>query len=76
MTTEIKNERELEFIFFCIENTAKKLGLPADRLYEALKNSGLLLDYLVANYEALHTQGKEYIVADLIETMRETGVDV
>lgn len=76
MATEIRNERELEFIFFCIENTAKKLGVPAERLYDALKKSGLLLDYLVANYEALHTQGKDYIVNDLIDTMKDAGVQL
>lgn len=76
MTMEIKNERELEFIFFCIENTAKKLNVPAEHLYDKLKESGILLDYLAANYEALHTQSKDYIVADLIDTMKETGVSV
>lgn len=76
MTTEIKNERELEFIFFCIENTAKKLNVPAERLYDKLKESGILLDYLAANYDVLHTQSKDYIVADLIDTMKETGVSL
>lgn len=76
MATELRTERELEFIFFCIENTAKTLGVPGEHLYDKLKESGLLLDYLVANYDVLHTQGKEYIVADLIDTMKETGVSV
>lgn len=33
---KIKNEKELEFIVFCIENTAAKLGVNAERVYRAL----------------------------------------
>lgn len=33
-------------------------------------------NYIVANYEALHTQGKEYILEDILETMKERDVEV
>ena len=37
MTDEkIKNSRELEFAVFCIENVAAKLGVDAERVYQAL----------------------------------------
>ena len=36
MTNEkIKNSRELEFAVFCIENVAAKLGVDAERVYQA-----------------------------------------
>ena len=36
MTDEkIKNSRELEFAVFCIENVAAKLGVNAERVYQA-----------------------------------------
>ena len=31
----IKNSRELEFAVFCIENIAARLGVNAERVYEA-----------------------------------------
>ena len=36
MTNEkIKNSSELEFAVFCIENVAAKLGVDAERVYQA-----------------------------------------
>lgn len=66
--------RELEFVIFAIENTAARLALPAPQLYDALDAAGLVDDYLAANYDVLHTQGREYIVDDLVETMQAKGV--
>lgn len=39
------------------------------------KKSDILYKYIVPNYEILHTQGKEYIVEDIIAVMKEEGVD-
>ncbi|MDO5423988.1 MAG: DUF3791 domain-containing protein [Eubacteriales bacterium] len=73
----IKNVNELEFVIFCIENTAERLGVDARLVYEALaKKSGILNGYLVPEYEILHTQSKEYIVDDILELMKERGVEV
>ena len=33
---KIKNMNELEFAVFCIENVAMKLGVDAERVYQAL----------------------------------------
>ena len=35
---KIKNSSELEFVVFCIENVAAKLGVDAERVYQALLN--------------------------------------
>ena len=32
---KIKNSSELEFVVFCIENVAAKLGMDAERVYQA-----------------------------------------
>lgn len=74
---KIKNLRELEFVVFCIENIASKLGVNAERVYQALaEKSDILNGYIVPEYEVLHTQGKEYIVDDLLDVMKERGVEV
>lgn len=73
----IRNEKELEFAIFCIENVALRLGKSAERVYEALAvNSDILNGYIIPCYDALHTQGKEYIVEDILNVMRERGVTV
>ena len=71
----IENSRELEFAIFCIENVAAYLKRDAKEVYTMLtKDSNILNSYIVPEYEMLHTQGKEYIVNDIVEVMRERGV--
>lgn len=73
---EINNMQELEYVIFCIENIAEKLKKKADQIYvELTEKSNILNDYIVPEYEMLHTQGKEYIVNDIIEVMKERGVE-
>lgn len=73
---KIKDMQELEFAIFCIENVAKKLQKTADQIYVALvEKSNILHDYIVPVYEILHTQGKEYIINDIIEVMKERGAE-
>lgn len=74
---KIKNSTELEFVVFCIENVADKLGVNAKRVYQAFAGeSNILHGYIVPEYDILHTQSREYIVNDLIDVMKERGVEV
>lgn len=74
---KIKNPRELEFAVFCIENVALELGVGAERVYQAFtQKSNILNGYIIPTYEALHTQGREYIVNDLLAVMNERSVVV
>ena len=77
MGGKIKNSNELEFVVFCIENVATKLGVEAERIYQTFtEQSDILHGYIVPEYEVLHTQSREYIVDDLIDVMKEKGVEV
>ena len=69
--------RELEFAVYCIENVAAALGKPSGDVYRALSGGdGILHQYIVPSYDVLHTQGKDYIVSDIMEVMAERGVSV
>jgi len=71
----INSFRELEFAVFCVENVASQLGISGEEVYKELtEQSDILYDYIVASYDVLHTQGKEYIVEDIIDIMKEKGV--
>lgn len=73
----IRNDRELEFAVFCIENVADAIGKPSDAVYRALTGHGDILNqYIVPSYDVLHTQGRDYIVNDIREVMAERGVRV
>ena len=67
--------KELEFAIFCIENIASRLHVDAQKVYVALsEQTNILNDYIIPEYEVLHTQSKDYIVDDIIDVMHERGV--
>lgn len=74
---KITTSNELEFVVFCVENVAQRLGVDAEAAYAALVDkSNILNDYIIPEYEALHTQSKDIIVDDILDVMRERGVTV
>ena len=63
------------FAVFCIEAVADALNTTGDKVYRMLTDESDILDnYIVPCYDVLHTQGKEYIVEDLLEFMQRRGV--
>jgi hypothetical protein len=63
------------FAVFCIEALADELKMPGDKIYKLLTEGSDILDgYIVPCYDVLHTQGKSYIVRELIELMQKRGV--
>ncbi|MDR3295315.1 MAG: DUF3791 domain-containing protein [Clostridiales Family XIII bacterium] len=63
------------FAVFCIEQLAVDLGLAGDVVYKMLVDDSDILDtYIVPCYDALHTQGRDWIVDDLKDVMRRRGM--
>ena len=67
---------ELEFAIFCIESVAARLGVSAQKVYDAWCGADILDGYVIALYDPLHTQGKEYIVNELLEVMEERNLKI
>ncbi|WP_304334107.1 DUF3791 domain-containing protein [Conchiformibius steedae] len=67
----IPSSKELEFALFCIDFVAKELNISPEIIYKKLNESGLLQNYIIDNYEVLHSLGKDYLVADIIALMTE-----
>ena len=62
---------KIHFCVFCIENVARALGKTGTQMYDELEKSGLIENYILAHFDALHTQSKEYIVNDIIEALNQ-----
>ena len=63
------------FAVFCIEALADELNMTGDEIYIMLTEKSDILDsYIVPFYDVLHTQGKAFIVNDLMELMQNRGV--
>jgi hypothetical protein len=71
--TEMTSEQSF-FAVFCIESLADELRTTGDKVYLMLtEKSDILDDYILPCYDALHTQGKDYIVQELKEIMKKRG---
>lgn len=67
----------LEYVLFCIEGLAKKLGKDGREVYQILtEDSDILNSYIVPSYDLLHTQGKDYIIEDILDVMKKRGLTV
>ncbi len=75
--TNTQEFKELEFAVFCIENVAKELTIEGSEAYDMLAvQTDILQNYIIPCYDVLHTQGKEYIVNDLIDMLKAKGVSL
>lgn len=75
--TNTQEFKELEFAVFCIENVAKELTVDGTAAYDMLAvQTDVLQNYIIPCYDVLHTQGKEYIVNDLIDMLKAKGVSL
>ncbi len=67
--------KQLEFAVFCVESTAERLGRPGNEVYNMFTEKSDILDnYIIPHYDVLHTQGKGYIVNDLLDYMKDKGL--
>ena len=66
----------LDFITFCVGSLSDSLHKSASQVYEALRSTGVLNDYILPCYDVLHTFSKEYLVEELTEVLKERGADI
>ena len=65
--------KELSFTIFLIYQLAEAWEKTPARVYEILKESGILEEYILPCYDTLHTMGSQYLVEDLTELATEKG---
>ena len=66
---------ELNFAVFCIEGIAERLAENGANIYQILRyKSNILNEYIIKHYDTLHTQGKEYIIDDILSLMSDEGI--
>ena len=59
----------LTFVSTCIEATARTLGVSYLEVYKRMKRLGMIENYILPNYETLHTESRENLVTDMIDCM-------
>lgn len=66
----------LDFIVFLLNRLSRLWGKTTPDAYDALKKSGALDDYVLPNWEVLHSEGTEALLADVTGYVRAHGVAV
>lgn len=67
-------KKELTFSIFILYSLADKWKMSPAAVHKILNQTRILDDYIISCYDVLHTQGKEYLVEDITEFVREKGV--
>lgn len=55
---------KLEFLIYCIEEYKRRYGTTGRETYNIFERSGASR-YIIDHYDALHTAGVEYTLADI-----------
>lgn len=69
-------KKELTFVVFILYVLGQHWNMTTLEVYEILDSTGILDDYIIKCYDVMHTLGKEYLVEDISEFVREKGIDV
>ena len=66
----------LEFITFAIGSVAERLQKSPSEIYKIFRQSNVIAGYLVPAYDVLHTFGRQYLVDDVLDFIKEKGVNL
>lgn len=69
-------KKELTFVVFILHALGQHWNMTTPEVYDILNSTGILDDYIIKCYDVLHTLGKEYLIEDITEFVREKGIDV
>ena len=70
------DDNQLKFSIFIINQIAQAFQKPTAVVYKLLSESGILDDYIIECYDALHTLGREYLIEDITGLLEERGVAI
>ena len=57
------------FVATCIEEVAAFLDKDFEEVFDLFEKHGIIDNYIVKHYETLHTESRQHIIEDLIETL-------
>ncbi len=64
-----KEQIVMAFVATCIETTARHLGVSYLDVYNRMERVGMIENYIVPNYEPLHSESREVLAERMIECL-------
>lgn len=65
-----KEQVVMAFVATCIETTARQLGTDYAEIFRRMERVGMIEDYILPNYEPLHSESREVLAERLIECLK------
>lgn len=65
-----KEQIVMAFVATCIEATARVLNVNYSDVYKRMNRVGMIENYIVPNYEPLHSESREVLVDRLLECLK------
>ena len=64
-----KNQVMMTFVATSIEATARFLGVSYSEIYQRMNRVGMIDNYILPNYEPLHSESREVLAARMLECL-------
>ena len=64
-----EQERIIIFVSSCVESVAERLGCKATEVHRRMERVGLIHDYIIPYYDTIHTESRENVTSDILETL-------
>ncbi len=64
-----KEQVIMAFVATCIETTARRLDTDYNEIYQRMERVGMIDNFIVPNYEPLHSESREVLADRLIECL-------
>ena len=65
-----EQDRIYTFVCSCIESASVLADCKASDMYRRMSRVGLIHDYIIPCYDTLHTESRENVTADIMETLK------
>lgn len=64
-----KEQVVMAFVATCIETTARYLNTGYNEVFERMERVGMIDNYILPNYEPLHSESREILAERLVECL-------
>ena len=71
-----KDEIIMGFVVSCIEDVADTLGVDYLEVYRRMDTVKMIDEYIIPNYEVLHSESRKNVTEGLIDTLKRWEEDV
>ncbi len=65
-----KEQVVMTFVATCIETTARYLNTDYSEIFHRMERVGMIDNYIIPNYEPLHSESREVLAERLVECMK------